>query len=245
MSDTFQIKTPYYEGPFEALLDLIEKRKLLINEISLAQIADDYLRYLKSLVAMPLRDTANFLLVASTLILLKSRSLLPSLSLTSEEEHDISDLEFRLKLYERYRSVSQELRVIFGKKILFDRGEQSGKTPVVFAPDPTTTIPCIHAAIRSIISSFPQEKPLPAVVVRRIVTIEEIMDRLRDRVATALKVSFREFVGKNTTEKKEVIVGFLALLELVKQGVIDAIQNIRFEDISLESQHIDVPRYHS
>lgn len=245
MDAVFQIKTAHYEGPLEALLDLIEKRKLLINEISLAKIADDYLTYIKSLTTLPIRDTAHFLLVASTLVLLKSRSLLPTLSLTPDEERDINDLEFRLKLYDRYRTISQGLWGLFGKKFLFDRSNQSRKTPVVFAPDAMVAIPTIHNAIRTVINAFPQEKRLPEVVVRKIVTIEEVMDRLRDRVSRALKISFRDFIGKTTSERREVIVGFLALLELVKQGVIDAVQHMQFEDISLESQELNVPEYRS
>lgn len=242
MEPTFQVKTQVFEGPLDLLLSLIEKRKLLINEITLSQIADDYLAYVRSIADMPLKDTAQFLLVASTLVLIKSRSLLPSLPLTTEEERSIGDLERRLKLYERYRALSVGLKERFGKEILFARPE-GGATVPVFAPDQETAPAPLRAAIAGVIARFPKAIELPKVVVKKIMSIEEMMDRLRTRVSTALRMSFKDFVGKTATEKKEVIVGFLALLELMREGVIDAVQNARFDDISVESQEVGVPKY--
>lgn len=241
MESEYKVKAGAYEGPLEALLDLIEKRKLLINEISLAQIADDYLTHIKSLVDLPLRDTAQFILVASTLVLIKSRSLLPTLVLTNEEEHSIHDLERRLKLYEQYRVLAGGLKERFGKEFLFARRDVGMREPV-FAPDTETTVPSLLAAVRGAIARFPKVEVLPKVIVKRIKSIEEVMDNLRHRVASALKMSFRDFVG-GEKEKREVIVGFLALLELTKQGVIDVIQHAKFEDISIEAQDVGVPKY--
>lgn len=242
MESSFQVKTEHFEGPLDLLLSLIEKRKLLINEISLAQIADDYLTYVRSIADMPLKDTAQFLLVASTLVLIKSRSLLPALALTTEEERSIGDLERRLKLYERYRALSVGLRDRFGREVLFARSE-NGARVTVFAPDEETTVPSVRAAVAGVIARFPKAVALPQVVVKKIMSIEDMMERLRTRVGAALKMSFKEFVGKTATEKKEVIVGFLALLELMREGVIDAVQNARFDDISVESQEVGVPKY--
>lgn len=242
MDTAFQVKTTGFEGPLDLLLSLIEKRKLLINEISLSQIADDYLVYVRGIADMPLKDTAQFLLVAATLVLIKSRSLLPTLTLSREEESSIDDLERRLKLYERYRTLSQGLRERFGAEFLFTRRDR-GTRATVFAPDAETTPNGLVTALREVIARFPKVEVLPKVIVKRIVSIEETMDRLRDRVAAALKLSFRDFVGGGEKEKKEVIIGFLALLELTKQGVIDVIQHVSFEDISIEAQDVGVPQY--
>src|SRR3989339_861893 len=231
MESAFQVKTQTFEGPLDLLLSLIEKRKLLINEITLSQIAYDYLIYVRSISDMPLKDTAQFLLVASTLVLIKSRSLLPTLALTTEEERSIGDLERRLKLYERYRALSVGLKDRFGKTMLFPRRE-GGATVPVFAPDAETAVPSIRTAVAGVIARFPKAIVLPKIVVQKIMSIEDMMERLRDRVSSALKMSFKDFVGKTATEKKEVIVGFLALLELMREGVIDAVQHARFDDIS-------------
>src|SRR3989344_4683582 len=103
---SFTIKQQHFEGPLDVLLDLIEKRKFFINDISLAKVADDYLAYIKALEKFPLADSANFVLVASTLVLIKSKSLLPNLELTTEEQGDIADLERRLVLYRRMKELS-------------------------------------------------------------------------------------------------------------------------------------------
>ena len=101
--DGFKIKTETFEGPLDLLLSFIEKRKLLINEISLAKITDDYLGHIQSISDHSIGDRAEFIVTASTLLLIKSRSLLPNLSLSDEEEQNISDLEDRLKLYQKIK----------------------------------------------------------------------------------------------------------------------------------------------
>src|SRR5882672_5982125 len=96
MTDTFAIETPSYKGPLETLLDLIEARKLSISDISLAEVADSYLAYVEKLPEMPLAETSQFVLVASTLLLIKSRSLLPILELSEDERESVDELERRL-----------------------------------------------------------------------------------------------------------------------------------------------------
>src|SRR4051794_29176459 len=94
------VKTPVYEGPLDLLLELIEKRKLLINDISLAAVTDEYIAKINSLSELPVGETADFIALAATLLLIKSRSLLPTLALSGEEERDIKELEYRLAVYQ-------------------------------------------------------------------------------------------------------------------------------------------------
>src|SRR6478609_2971026 len=95
----FAVKTPVYEGPLDLLLDLVEKRKLFVSDVSLAQVTDDFIKYIESHEEFPISESAEFIVIASTLMLVKSRSLLPMLELTQEEEASIEDLEKRLVLY--------------------------------------------------------------------------------------------------------------------------------------------------
>src|SRR5574344_205785 len=99
----FHIDTEHFQGPIDLLLSLIEKRKLFINDFSLSKVADDYISQVRSFESYPIDDVANFLLVASTWVLIKSKSILPDLNLTKEEEQDIDDLKRRLALYELFR----------------------------------------------------------------------------------------------------------------------------------------------
>src|SRR5690242_7983178 len=91
ISGVYTVKTPAFEGPLDLLLDLIEKHKLAISEISLAKVADDYIAYVKTFSEFPVAMSAHFILVASTLLLIKSRSLLPNLALSDDEKGSIED----------------------------------------------------------------------------------------------------------------------------------------------------------
>lgn len=106
MPPAFTIKTQVFEGPLDLLLNLVEKKKLFINDIALSKVTDDFIAYIQSFEAMPIGDAAHFILIASTLLLIKSKSLLPTLNLTEEEEVGIQDLETRLKIYKRIKDAS-------------------------------------------------------------------------------------------------------------------------------------------
>jgi segregation and condensation protein A len=114
VSSALTVKTQVYEGPLDLLLELIEKRKLLINDISLAAVAEEYIGKIKSLAELPVAETAEFVALASTLLLIKSRSLLPTLELSGEEERDIKELQYRLEVYkiikESARGLADALR---------------------------------------------------------------------------------------------------------------------------------------
>src|SRR5665647_121039 len=94
------VKTSVYEGPLDLLLELIEKRKLLINDIALAAVTEEYIARINAMDTLPMGETAEFVALAATLLLIKSRSLLPLLNLTEEESKDIKELEYRLAVYQ-------------------------------------------------------------------------------------------------------------------------------------------------
>lgn len=242
MTQDYQIKTDVFEGPLELLLDLVEKRKLFINEISLAQVADDYIAHLKQFEKMPVDFVSNFLIVASTLILIKSKSLLPTLTLTEEETGDIDELERRLKEYQKIRELSLNVKEMFGKKVSFPRG-QSRIIETVFTPSNEITKQSIFDAMRDVILHFPKKVTLPKVIVKKVVSLEEMMDRLTTRITGSLRMSFREFAGVGKEEKVNIIVSFLAMLELVKQGMIAVTQGSHDEDIEIETNTLETPNY--
>ncbi len=242
MPSDYQVKLETFEGPLELLLDLIEKRKLFINEISLASIADDYIAHLKNLEKLPVDFVSNFLIVASTLVLIKSKSLLPTLNLTTEETDDIHDLENRLKEYQRIRELAVHVKAQFGAEIIFPKG-QSRTREVVFAPSDEISPSGIFSAMSDMIARFPKKIVLPKVIVKKVVSLEEVMERLAERITASLRMSFRDFAGVGKEEKVSVIVSFLAMLELVKQGVIAVTQEEHGADIHMETKVIDTPRY--
>ncbi|MGB2580793.1 MAG: ScpA family protein [Minisyncoccia bacterium] len=242
MPSDYQIKTDVFEGPLELLLDLVEKRKLFINEISLAQVADDYIAHLKQFEKMPVDFVSNFLIVASTLILIKSKSLLPTLSLTEEETQDIDELERRLKEYQKIRELSVHIKQMFGANVSFPKG-QSREKEIIFAPSEEVTAQSIFSAMRDVIAHFTKKVTLPKVVVKKVISLEEMMDKLTTRITGSLKMSFKEFAGVGKEEKVNVIVSFLAMLELVKQGIIAVTQGENEDDIQIETKVLDTPNY--
>ncbi|MFA6076758.1 MAG: segregation/condensation protein A [Candidatus Paceibacterota bacterium] len=235
--DTFQIKTIGFEGPFGLLLELIEKRKLFINDVSLSTVAEDYLNFMNKLGNLHPAEIASFVFIASTLILIKSKSLLPSLNLTTEEESDIKNLEERLRLYELFTKLSGNVKNNFCKKIIFAPQERKNEI-LVFLPDAQITKESMMGFVKDVLGEMPKKVFLPKVEVRKVISIEEMIDKLTQRIQESVKMSFNNFTGKATTREEKVfmIVGFLAMLELVRNGILQVAQENNFADIIIEKR---------
>ncbi len=240
--NNFKIKTEIFEGPLDLLLSLIEKKKLFINDIALSKVADDYIVYIQSQEKFPIAQSADFLVIASTLLLIKSKSLLPGLNLTDSEQQDIGDLEKRLKIYQRIKELSFHIKNQFGKKIIFS--PEPRKAIPVFSPDQTITKENLLVSIISVIKALPKVvENIPKAMVKKVISLEEMIGNLTQRIQSNIKLSFREFAKVGKEERVNVIISFLAMLELVKQGIVDVKQNSEFEDIEIETQHTGVPHY--
>ncbi len=222
----------------DILLELIEKRKLLINDISLAAVADEYMARIQALGQLPVGETAEFIALAATLLLIKSRSLLPSLMLSDDESRDIKELEYRLAVYQIIKEASKNLGSLELPPLCEGKAVE---LPPLYIKDPSVTLSSLRAAAQTLLESFPSMLALPKVAVKKIISLEEMIERLASRISSAARMSFKEFSGKR--ERGEIIVGFLALLELVKQGIIRAQQGEAHGDITLESDSVGLPQY--
>lgn len=234
----YKIKTQNFEGPFGLLLNLVEQRKLFINEISLAQVTEDYLNYVNSLKNLTPAEISSFVVVAATLILIKSKSLLPNLNLTDEEENDIKNLEDRLKLYETYTRLAKNIKDRFGSERIFFCEVERKNDFLVFLPDEQITKESMMAFASDVLCRIPKKVFLQEVEVKKVISIEEMINSLTERIQSSIKMNFKDFAGKAQTkeEKVFVIVGFLAMLELVRNGILNAAQENNFEDIIIEKQ---------
>lgn len=248
MPDTisqYTIKQGAFEGPFDLLLSLIEQRKLFVNEISLAEVTNDYIAYVKGMSDLPtekhIANVSYFILVAATLILIKSKSLLPNMELTEGETEKITDLEERLTLYRIIKNASIDVQKGFGLNIIFWPQDRIWGEPL-FVPDESITSISIVSSINDVISNLPVvEEKKPEVPIKKIIKIDQIINNLTDRIQEAINMSFKEFStshgAKNKEEEKiHVIVSFLAMLELVREGIIDVIQKASFGDIEMNKQ---------
>jgi len=228
----YQISVEQFEGPLDLLLSMVEEQKLSINEISLAEVANQYISYLKSLEEMSKEELAAFLVIASTLMLIKSRSLIPNIVLTEEEETDIQELEIRLKAYKFFKKLSSHIRELSSKNThLFGREAYSGMSPV-FLPPETLKTGSLLTIINDILTYLPKKELLDQETIQKAVSLEEKMAEFKDRLEQAIKFSFDE-IKKLSKDKVEVIVSFLAMLELIKQGFLVFEQKKLFGSIEL------------
>lgn len=226
----YVLKQEQFEGPLELLLELIEKEKLSISEVSLAKVTDDYIKYVRSLEKIDPAELGDFLVVAAELMLIKSRSLLPQLKLSEEEEQSIEELEARLREYRRIKELTRELKTIeAARRQIFTREAYWGMDPV-FYPPPRLKLSQIRDAFAAFIASLPKIEKLAEEKIRHIISLEEKIKHIRDFLQHTVEDVFSEIV-KGAKEKTEVIVSFLAILELAKQKFVDLKQERLFEDI--------------
>lgn len=232
--NAYTIKTEIFEGPLDLLLQLIENRKLHINDISLAKITDDYLAHISAIESFPLKEAAHFILIASTLVLIKSRSLLPNLSLTEEEEGDIKDLERRLKEYKRIKELSGIIAAQFNKTVMYAPTNVRRADPV-FSPTRKTTKEYMFEMIQLIVRALPKKEMIPQAIIKKIINLEEMMLNLTERIKKSASIRFHDFAKNGMGGKIEIIVSFLAVLELIKRGIIFVKQDKHFAEIVIES----------
>jgi|SRR3989344_2083388 len=243
MTESFAVRVGEFEGPLELLLKLVEESELQINQVSLATVADSFLGYLKNLPRPTMDILGNFVVVASTLILIKSISLLPTLAVTGEEEEQIGDLEHRLKLYQLIRQLMPRLKeALTGPAIFYRDPRRRVVMNPVFSPTAELTLPVLQSVMERLIRELPKVEVAPTTTIKKLISIETVIGDLMRRVQSALSMSFRDFV-KDKRERANVIVSFLALLELFKQGLVNITQSDHFSDIKIETRDSSTPRY--
>ena len=231
----YNVKQEKFEGPLDLLLELIQGEKLAINEISLAKVTDEFIGYLRGLQAKGEADQeilAEFLVVAATLLLIKSRSLLPQFQASAEEEESIAELEARLEEYQRFKELAAELgHMASGGPKSFSREAYAGQRPV-FRPPPRFGVHVFAGAFRALLESLPKVEKLAEEKIKRIISLEEKIKELQKFLQEKVERAFSEVVA-GAKEKIEIIVSFLAILELAKQKLIALEQKEAFGDIRI------------
>ncbi|MFT6361115.1 MAG: segregation and condensation protein A [Candidatus Paceibacteria bacterium] len=240
--NAFTVTTEKFSGPIDVLLKMIEKRKMPINDISLADITDDYLRFVQGLEEHSLSQRTHFIFVAAVLTLIKSKSLLPTLDLTHEEEQDIDDLKRRIELLSNFQKGAKNIKDHFNISPYFHYFK-TPKREIFFQPHSSIDQRSVHEALLSVLKQVPEKEPKKKeAYVKIAIHIDEMMHSLEERIRLDLKnTTFDNFIGgeiKNKQEAKEVriykVVGFLAMLELVKNGVLGVLQEKNFSTIEIE-----------
>lgn len=229
----YQVRLEKFEGPMNLLLELIEKEKMDVTELSLAKVSDQYLEYIRSNDKIHLENLADFLSVASKLILIKSRALLPTLKFSEEEEDEIQDLAKQLAEFKKFKDISVKLgELAHSDKICYSRAGFLGVGPVFYPPQNINAYDLKNSFLK-LLSEIPILEKLQEEVVSEVITLEEKIGELEIKLRKKLETSFSELVSKSEN-KIDVIVSFLAMLEMIKQRIIEVEQEDLFKDIKLK-----------
>jgi segregation and condensation protein A len=240
--ESFILRTEKFEGPLDLLLSLIEKRKLHISDVSLAQIADEYMAHLEAF-GKEERDLLSFLSILSTLLLIKARALLPGVTLTIEEEKEISELEHNLERYQALRSGRKAIEKIFGKNPLHRVEGVKSKKRIEFKPSPELTLDTLNEAARALLVRLPKlAEAYQRIAIEKKVRLEDIIVRVMERLTSTFSGTFSS-LAESTRERGERVLHFLALLELVRMGAVKAVQKDTLDEIYIERHDVSIPKY--
>lgn len=232
-----------FQGPLGLLLKLIEQEELDITEIALAKIADEYLEYVKSSSQIDPEEMADFLVMAARLLYIKSKALLPYL-VSAEEEEDINELEKQLKMYKEFVEASVKISALIGKKkflfspLLINKNFRRPKREKTsFVPPKGITVMLLADRFKELLERFAaKEEPLDEKSLGVKISIEERIDYIRDMLSKKIRFSFSQFL-RTASSRTEVIVNFLAVLELAKQRELVFEQDELFSEIHILSYH--------
>ncbi len=229
MKNDLHIQFSSFAGPLDLLLSLIDEKKMEISEVSISSVTEGFLAHLDTLEETEAEELADFLVIAAKLLFLKSKNLL--LLQETEEDEGIS-LEDQLKLYREFVKASKSLNEKWmSGKIGYERIEPPRIPKEIPLPE-NLTVHEIQSAIERLLERIKPPKPLPETRIDRTVSLKETVARLRTLLDTAKKTSFKQWIP-DSASRTEIIVGFLALLELVKQKEIDVKQSEAFSDIAI------------
>lgn len=228
----YNVRIEQFEGPLDLLLELINKEKMDITNISLAQIADQYLDYLEKKEDINIVNLADFLTVAAKLILIKSKALLPLLDLSSEEEEEIFDLEQQLEEYRKFKLAALEIEKIFNNKFQSFSRDNFVEIEPQFSPPEGIGAKELADIYNNILGQIPVFEKLEEERITKVVSLKERIDNLKEMLSNKAEINFSELIKKGG-DKVEVIVSFLAILEMVKRKIVVVEQGDMFYEIKL------------
>lgn len=232
MGHQIKLHQHQFEGPLDLLLSLIEEQKLDITKIALAQVTEQFLAYIKQLEQIDPTVLADYLSIAARLLVIKSKAILPTLEIEDEDEEIGADLTEKLLLYKQFKEVSKYLKQL-------DSGKQSFTRQLIFSerisflPDPTLTSEILHRSILEVLQGLKELDNLPKAKIKEAISIQEKIDQLQSLITSQIETKLSDLLA-SAKNKSEVIVTFLALLELTKQKILTVEQETLFTDITIK-----------
>jgi len=230
--------TEKFSGPLGLLLSLIESEEMDITEIALAKIADEYVFYIRSATNIDPEEMADFLVVAAKLLFIKSKALLPYLY-TKEDEEEVNDLERQLRMYKEFVAASEKIKITLAAKRfgflppLIKNRRQQFNLPVFTAPlkvNPEALREVLNNLLTALVKKV--EEKLPEARLEPKINIEDRIASIKEMLFQKAKVNFSKLLADSKT-KTELIVNFLAVLELAKQRELNFEQDELFSEIHI------------
>ncbi len=231
---SYTVQTPVYAGPLDLLLQLIERAELDITALALAQVTDQYLTYIRAMPEARAEEISAFLVIAAKLIQIKSEALLPRPPAREPGEEDPAEnLARQLKIYKRFKEIATWLE---------EREKAGLRTHLRLAPPPKLesrldlsdiTLQDLFQAAESVFLNEKDKQALGTVISAPKVTIREKIAFIAERLKRGEPASFRALIGA-AHSRLEVVVTFLAMLELIKRYRIAVRQDDLFGDIHIE-----------
>lgn len=241
------VKLPVFEGPLDLLLHLIDKSKIDIYDIPIVEITDQYMEYIRRMQEEDLDVMSEFMVMAATLLDIKCKMLLPKeVNEEGEQEDPRAELVQQLLEYKMYKNLSYELRdrMEDADKVLYKDSSLPGEILSYREPvDPKellkdVTLEKLHSIYKSVLRR--QEDKVDPIrskfgrIEQEEVNLPEKMDYVEEYARTHKKFSFRQLLEKQCS-RTQIVVTFLAILELMKTGKIVIHQEHLFDDIEIES----------
>jgi len=242
------VKLEVFEGPLDLLLHLLEKNKVSIYDIPIVEITHQYLEYIQEMKRQDLNIMSEFLVMAATLIAIKSKMLLPKDETSEEEEEDPrAELVQQLLEYKMYKCMSYELRdrQVDAERVLYKAPTIPPEVEAFEEPVnleelvADLTLSKLNDIFQSVIRR--QENKIDKVrskfgrIEKEEVSLSDKMEYLESYAKLHSHFSFRGLLNAQSS-KMEVIVSFLAILELMKMGKISITQENLFDDIQIQSK---------
>ena len=227
----YAVSNEIFDGPLDLLLSLIEKEKLDITAISLAKITGSYLDHIAQIEGNS-SEIADFLVVAAKLLYLKSKELIPNIK-SDEEEAEIADLEEKLREYQTYKNAARHLESILENTTRSFTRRGTNDTSPIFTPPKDLTATKLFAIFTEVLNKSDEETVEKVDIERKIeISLEDKREEIKTLCKKNKHISFRSILLKSKN-KSEIIVTFLALLEMIKQKEIRVRQENNFADFTL------------
>jgi len=240
---SYQIAIQNFEGPLDKLLELVEARHLEITQISLSEVTADFLKYIETIDKNRPEVLAEFLPVAAKLLLIKSRTVLPNLELTEEETEEIKNLEYQLKEYKRFKEAAKMIndlwlinRISHGREFLaglqfLNLENVSSTSNSFFYPPKKFDFGFCAETLKKLYREISLQTMPPAELIMKVINLEEKIKETFSKISSKMEQTFSSIV--QTGDISDIIITFLAILHLFKEGKIIFSQNSHFGEIKL------------